>query len=39
VSKNAGKTAYQMGHTNPAMVQRVYAVPARKADGAAWWAI
>jgi integrase len=39
VTKNAGKTAYQMGHTNPAMVQRVYAVPARKADGAAWWAI
>ena len=39
VSKNAGKTAYQMGHTNPSMVQRVYAVPARKADGAAWWAI
>jgi integrase len=38
-SKNAGKTAYQMGHTNPAMVQRVYAVPARKADAAAWWAI
>ena len=39
MSQNAGKTAYQMGHTNPAMVQRVYAVPARKADGAAWWAI
>lgn len=39
VSKNAGKTAYQMGHTNPSMVQRVYAVPARRADAAAWWAI
>ena len=37
--KNAGKTAYQMGHTNPSMVQRVYAVPARKACGEAWWAI
>jgi integrase len=39
VSKNAGVTAFQMGHTNPSMVQRVYAVPARKANGAAWWAI
>ena len=39
VSKNAGKTAYQMGHTNPSMVQRVYAVPAKKATGAAWWAV
>lgn len=38
-SKNAGKTAYQMGHTNPSMVQRVYAVPARKANAAAWWAL
>lgn len=38
-SKNAGKTAYQMGHTSPSMVLRVYAVPARKADAAAWWAI
>lgn len=37
--RNAGKTAYQMGHTNPSMVQRVYAVPARKADAAAWWGI
>ena len=38
-TKNAGKTAFQMGHTNPSMVQRVYAVPAKKADAAAWWSI
>lgn len=38
-SKNAGVTAFQMGHTNPSMVQRVYAVPAVRADQAAWWAI
>lgn len=37
VCRNAGKTAYEMGHTSPSMVQRVYAVPARRADGAAWW--
>jgi integrase len=39
VSKNASVTAFQMGHTNPSMVLKVYAVPARKANGAAWWAI
>lgn len=38
-SKNAGLTAFQMGHTNPSMVQRVYAVPAVRADQAAWWAV
>jgi hypothetical protein len=32
-------TAFQMGHTNPSMVLKVYAVPARKANGAAWWAL
>ena len=38
-AKNAGLTAYQMGHTSTAMVQRVYAVPAALADWQAWWAI
>lgn len=38
-AKNAGLTAYQMGHTSAAMVQRVYAVPAALADWKAWWAI
>jgi integrase len=38
-AKNAGLTAYQMGHTSSAMVQRVYAVPAALADWRAWWAI
>lgn len=36
---NAGLTAFQMGHTSPAMVQRVYAVPAVRADWNAWWRI
>jgi len=38
-AKNAGLTAYQMGHTSSAMVQRVYSVPAAMADWQAWWAI
>jgi integrase len=36
---NPALTAYQMGHTSSAMVQRVYAVPARRADAAAWWGL
>ena len=36
---NAGLTAYQMGHTSPTMVQRVYAVPAVRADWKAFWRI
>ena len=36
---NAGLTGYQMGHTSPAMVQRVYAVPAVRADWKAFWRI
>jgi integrase len=36
---NSGLTAYQMGHTSPAMVQRVYAVPAVRADWKAFWRI
>ena len=39
MSHDPGKTAYQMGHSSPAMVRKVYAVPARRADGAAWWAL
>ena len=35
-AKNAGLTAYQMGHTSSAMVQRVYSVPAAMADWQAW---
>jgi integrase len=38
-AKNAGLTAYQMGHTSSAMVQRVYSVPAAMADWQAWWNI
>lgn len=38
-AKNAGLTAYQMGHTDAKMVQKVYAVPAALADWRDWWAI
>jgi integrase len=38
-AKNAGLTAFQLGHTSAAMVQKVYAVPAALADWKAWWAI
>lgn len=38
-SKNASSTAFQMGHTSPGMVLRVYAVPSKKADARAWWAL
>lgn len=38
-AKNAGLTAFQMGHTSPAMVQKVYAVPAALVDSKAWWAL
>lgn len=38
-AKSAGLTAFQMGHTDAKMVQRVYAVPAALADWRAWWAI
>jgi integrase len=38
-AKNAGLTAYQMGHTSSSMVSRVYAVPAALADWQAWWKI
>ena len=34
---DAGKTAYQLGHTSLAMVYRHYARAVRKADAEAWW--
>lgn len=37
--KNPSATAHQMGHSSVVMVRRVYAVPARRADAAEWWAI
>lgn len=37
MSKNAATTAFQMGHTSPQMVQRVYAVAARRSEWQAWW--
>ena len=37
--QDAQKTAHQMGHSTSAMVERVYAVPARKADWRAWWRV
>lgn len=37
--QDAGKTAHQLGHSNTAMVKRVYAVPSRRADWRAWWAV
>lgn len=37
--KDPGKTAHQMGHSSPAMVRRVYAVPARRAHAEEWWSL
>lgn len=37
--QDAQKTAHQLGHSTPAMVLRVYAVPARRADWKAWWRV
>ena len=37
--QDAGKTAHQLGHSSTAMVRRVYAVPSRRADWRAWWAV
>ena len=37
--QDAQKTAHQLGHSSVAMVLRVYAVPARKADWRAWWRV
>lgn len=35
--KNAPLTAEEMGHEGPAITKRHYAIPARRADGEAWW--
>lgn len=37
--QDAQKTAHQLGHSSVAMVLRVYAVPARRADWRAWWRV
>ena len=37
--QDAGKTAHQLGHSTTAMVKKVYAVPSRRADWRAWWAV
>lgn len=34
---DAPKVAHQMGHSDPKMVNKVYALPAKKADWQAWW--
>lgn len=38
-AKSAPLTAFQLGHTSPAMVQRVYAVPAAISEWQKWWAL
>lgn len=35
--QDAGKTAYQMGHTSVQMVTKVYAQPARGVTASKWW--
>ena len=37
--KDAGKTAFELGHADAKMVTRVYALPAKRADHSAWWRI
>lgn len=37
--QDAQKTAHQLGHSSAKMVREVYAIPARRADSAAWWAV
>ncbi len=37
--QDAGKTAHQMGHSDPRMVSSVYALAARRADATAFWGI
>jgi integrase len=38
-SKDANKTAHEMGHSDAKMVKRVYALAAKRADAAAWWGL
>jgi integrase len=37
--KDPQKTAHQLGHSSAKMVREVYAVPARRSNAEAWWAI
>jgi len=37
--EDAGKTAYQLGHTSPQMVYKAYARAVKKADAEKWWAL
>ena len=37
--QDAGKTAYQLGHSSPQIVRKAYARAVRKADAERWWAL
>lgn len=37
--EDAGKTAYQLGHTSPQMVYKAYARAVKKADAEKWWSL
>lgn len=37
--EDAGKTAYQLGHTSPQMVYKAYARAVKKADAVRWWSL
>lgn len=37
--EDAGKTAYQLGHTSPQMVYKAYARAVKKADAVRWWGL
>lgn len=39
LKEDAPYVAFQMGHTSPAMVQRVYAKAVRRSEAEAWWKI
>lgn len=37
--EDAGKTAFQLGHTSPQMVYKAYARAVKKADAVRWWGL
>lgn len=37
--KDAPRVAHQMGHSDPKMVNKVYALPAKRAEWRKWWAL
>ncbi len=37
--QDAGKTAYQLGHTSPQMVYKAYARAVKREDAERWWAL